>query len=308
MNLYDLHCFVRIAETSSLSGAARAMASPKSTLSRAISRLETELGARLFERGTRALRLTEAGNLLIPHARRILDDTVEARAALDGVTGQPCGTLRVNAAMTFALGLIAPMLPAFLQRFPDLRVHLATENRIADVAREDVDVAIRIGRLPDSDLVARPLGRIALWPCASPAYLKRHGMPEAPEDLASRNLLGWIDRPTCWRFIDGDGRDRLVPVPVGSIIPEPAVLQVLLENDAGIGRLPDFLAKPAIERNTLVRLLPDFKTETVEAHAVYTAHRSLSSKVRVFVEALRDHLTKNSVLGEEAEPNGGETP
>ncbi|MFT9090130.1 MAG: LysR substrate-binding domain-containing protein [Gluconacetobacter sp.] len=296
MNVHDLHCFVRIAEMASLSGAARAMAAPKSTLSRAVLRLETDFGAKLFERGTRALRLTEAGNLLLPHARRILDDTIEARAALDGVTGRPRGTLRVNAAMTFALGLIAPMLPAFLQRFPDMRVHLETENRIVDVAREDVDVAIRIGSLPDSDLIARPLGRIALWPCASPAYLEQHGTPETPGDLASHTLLGWIDQPSHWRFTDGHGRDHAVPVPVGSVVPEPAVLQILLENDAGIGRLPDFLARPAIAHGNLVPLLPAFKTETVEAHAIYAAHRSLSSKVCVFIQALCDHLAQNGVV------------
>jgi len=294
MNLHDLFCFVRIAEAASLSSAARAMTAPKSTLSRAVSRLEAEFGARLFERGARELRLTEAGNLLLPHARRALDDLTEARSALDGVTGQPRGTLRVNAAMTFALGLIAPMLPGFLERFPDMRVNLETENRIVDVAREDVDVAIRIGSLPDSDLIARPLGRIALWPCASQGYLKQQGTPETPGDLASHTLLGWIDRPDHWRFTDLQGRDHAVPVPVGSVIPEPAVLQVLLENNAGIGRLPDFLAAPAVRRGSLVRLLPEFKTETVEAHAVYAAHRSLSSKVRVFIDALRGHVSQQT--------------
>ncbi|EHH68349.1 MAG: LysR substrate-binding domain-containing protein [Acetobacter sp.] len=304
MNVYDLYCFVRIAETASLSGAARAMTAPKSTLSRAVSRLETEFGAKLFERGARELRLTEAGNLLLPHARRVLDDIAEARSALDGVTGQPRGTLRVNAAMTFALGLIAPMLPGFLERFPDMRVNLETENRIVDVAREDVDVAIRIGSLPDSDLIARPLGGIALWPCASPGYLTRQGTPETPGDLASHTLLGWIDRPDHWRFTDSHGRDHVVPVPVGSVVPEPAVLQVLLENNAGIGRLPDFLAAPAVRRGSLVRLLPTFRTETVEAHAVYAAHRSLSSKVQVFIASLRDHLKKmeGPLLGNPSQP------
>ncbi|GBR48083.1 LysR family transcriptional regulator [Gluconobacter roseus] len=290
MDLQDLRCFIRVAETESLSGASRMMAVPKSTLSRALCRLEDEIGAKLFERSTRALRLTEAGLMLLPHARRIIDDFEDARAALDGVSGQPCGMLRINAAMTFALGLVAPMIPDFLRQFPEIRVHLQTENRIVDVAREDVDVAIRIGALEDSDLIARRLGIIALWPCASPAYLRQHGIPETPSDLSSHTLLGWTDHPETWRFTNVRDEIETIPVPVGSVVPEPAVLKILLESDVGVGRLPDFLARNAIEAGLLVRLLPDFETETVEAHAVYAAHRSLSSKVRVFIDALHAHL------------------
>ncbi|MFT9096059.1 MAG: LysR substrate-binding domain-containing protein [Gluconobacter cerinus] len=290
MNSDDLGYFVRIAEAMSLSGAARMTDTPKSSLSRALSRLEADIGARLFERGPNALRLTEAGQMLLPHARRVLDDLSEAKAALDGVTGQPRGILRVNAAMTFALGLVAPMLPEFLSRFPDLRVHLETENRVVDLARENVDVAIRVGAMPASDMRARKLGDIALWPCASPAYLVRHDAPKIPADLVNHILFGWSDQPTTWTFWDASGREYRAAVPVGSVVHEPAVLQVLIQNGAGIGRLPDFLARDAIEQGLLVRILPTFATEKVTAHAVYAVHRSLSSKVRVFIDALREHL------------------
>ena len=150
---------------------------PKSSLSRALGRLEGALKVRLFERGGRTLRLSEAGGLLLPHARRIIDDVAEANAAREGMNGAPRGTLRINAAVTYALGLIAPMLPDFIERYPEVRVVLETENRIVDLMREEVDVAIRIGALPDSDLIARKLGRIELWPCANPDYLTKHGTP-----------------------------------------------------------------------------------------------------------------------------------
>ena len=294
MNSDDLGCFIYIADALSLSGAARATGTPKSSLSRALLRLEGIIGAKLFERSPQALRLTEAGRMLLPYARRVMDDLNEAKAALDGVTGQPCGVLRVNAAITFALGLVAPMLPDFLGRFPELHVHFDTENRLVDFAREDIDIAIRIGKLPNSDLIARKLGHIALWPCASPAYLAQREIPDTPEDLTNHVLLGWTDQPTVWRFQDEQKREHRIPVPVGSVVPEPAVLQILLEHGAGIGRLPDFLARPAIEHGTLIRLLPTFTTETVEAHAVYAAHRSLSSKIRVFIDALRMHLLQQN--------------
>ena len=290
MNSDDLGSFLRIAETMSLSAASRATGTPKSSLSRALFRLEREIGAKLFERGPHALRLTEAGRILLIHARRVMDDLNEAAAALDGVTGQPRGVLKISAATTFAIGLVAPMLPHFLRDYPDLRVHLEAENRIVDLAREDVDVAIRIGAMADSDLLASKLGRIELWPCASPSYLMERGTPQTPQDLANHELLGWTDQPSIWRFKDSSNREHCVPVAVRSVIPEPAVLQVVLENRGGVGRLPAFLASPSIEEGRLVRLLPDYEAETVEVHAVYAAHRSLSSKVRVFIDALRAHL------------------
>jgi DNA-binding transcriptional LysR family regulator len=188
--------------------------------------------------------------------------------------------------MTFALGMVAPMLPAFLARYPDVRVVLDTENRIVDLAREEVDVAIRIGALPDSDLIARKLADIALWPCASPAYLARNSVPATPDDLARHVLLGWSDLPSEWRFTDAAGGTHRVAVPVGTLVPEPAVLQVLLAGGVGIGRLPDFLARASVAAGSLQRVLPDFASETVQAHAVYAAHRTLSAKVRLFIDAL----------------------
>ncbi|ETC97483.1 hypothetical protein P792_15095 [Asaia sp. SF2.1] len=116
------------------------------------------------------------------------------------------------------------------------------------------------------------------------------GTPQTPQDLANHELLGWTDQPSIWRFKDSSNREHCVPVAVRSVIPEPAVLQVVLENRGGVGRLPAFLASPSIEEGRLVRLLPDYEAETVEVHAVYAAHRSLSSKVRVFIDALRAHL------------------
>ena len=286
----DLRIFVRITDTGGVSQAANAMRTPKSSISRSLARLEQTAGVRLFERTGRSLRLSEAGQLLLPHARRILDDLAEAGAVLEGMNGQPRGTLRINAAMTYALGIVAPMLPDFIRRYPEVRVVLDTENRIVDFSREDVDVAIRIGVLPDSDLIARKLGRIELWSCASPDYLARHGTPQAPGDLSSHVLLGWHDRPSEWRFVDASGTSHIVTVPPGTVAPEPAVLQVLLAGGIGIGRLPDFLVRPAIAAGTLVRILNGYQSETVDAHVVFPAHRSLSGKVRLFVDSLTASL------------------
>ena len=215
---------------------------------------------------------------------------VDVGAVLEGLTGTPRGTLRINAALTFALGLVAPMLPAFMRRYPALRVVLETENRVVDLAREAVDVAIRVGQLADSDLMARKLGSIELWPCADPGYLAERGIPLEPRDLAAHTLLGWVDRPSEWVFTGPEGEAHREAVPVGAVAPEAAVLQILVAGGAGIGRLPDFLARPLVASGELVRLLPAFRPELVDVHAVYPVHRSLSAKVPVFVDALRAHL------------------
>lgn len=282
----DLKAFVRVVETGSLSAAARSLDAPKSSTSRSVARLESEVGTVLVERSVRGLRPTDAGSLFVVHARRILAEIDEAHAALDGLVGQPRGTLRINAAVTFAAGLIAPMLPAFLARYPEMRVVLETENRVIDLARDEADVAIRIGALEDSDLRARRLGSIALWACASPSYLAECGEPRTVAALAGHQLFGWIDGPSEWAFTTPEGRQEIVPVPCGTVVPEPIVFQELLVRGIGVGRLPDFLARPLVESGALVRVLPDHGTETTEAHALYPGHRSLSTKVRVFIDAL----------------------
>ena len=289
-DLADLRVFVRTADLGSLSGAARALRMPKSSASRSLARLEAAAGAALVERSTRHLRLTDAGRLLQRHAQRILDDVGEAENALAGHVGVPRGTLRVSVGFTFAVGPLAPMLPGFLARYPEVRVALSIDNRNIDLLAEDFDVAIRIGPLRDSDLIARRLTSIALWTCASPAYLAARGTPVTVADLRSHELIGRVDRKSAWRFRAPGGAVQEVEVVPGTVIPEPAVLKPVLIGGAGIGRLPEFYAADAVTDGTLVRLLPKYEDDSVDVHALYPSHRSLSAKVRVFIDALAEHL------------------
>ena len=290
LDLADLRAFVRIADLGSVSAAARALGMPKSSASRALARLEAAAGAALIERSTRHLRLTDAGRLLQRHAQRILDDVGEAQNALAGLIGVPRGVLRVSVGFTFAAGPLASMLPAFLARYPDVRVALTIDNRNVDLLAEDVDLAIRIGPLPDSELIARRLTTIALWTCASPAYLGARGTPATVEDLRMHELIGRVDAKSTWRFRAPGGTLHEIEVAPGTVVPEPAVLKTVLIGGAGIGRLPDFHAADAIAAGTLVRLLPDHEEAVVDVHALYPSHRSLSAKVRVFIDALATHL------------------
>ena len=290
LDLLHLRAFARIADLGSVSGAARSLGMPKSSVSRSLARLEDAVGTALIERSTRHLRLTDAGLLLHRHAARILDDVNEAENAVGGLIGRPSGTLRVSVGFTFAAGPLAPMLPAFLARYPEVRVVLTVDNRSVDLLTEQIDVAIRIGPLQNSELIARKLGTIELWPCASPAYLAKRGTPATVDDLLHHTLIAHLDRRVATRMRTASGEVHEIEIEPGTVIPEPAVTKIMLLGGAGIGWLPDFDARDALAAGTLVRVLPDHSSDGVDVHALYPSHRSLSAKVRVFIDALAAHM------------------
>lgn len=294
LDFIQLRTFARIADLGSISGAARALGMPKSSVSRLLVRLEEAVGTALIERSTRHLRLTDAGRLLHRHTGRILDDVSEAESAVGRLIGRPSGTLRLSVGFTFAAGPLAPMLPGFLRNYPEVRVVLIVDNRPVDLLTEDIDVSIRIGPLSDSELIARKLGRIELWPCASPAYLVERGQPTTVEELLNHVLIAHTDRQTPWRVRTSSGEIRELVTEPGTVIPEPAVAKIMLIGGAGIGWLPDFDARDAVASGTLIRVLPDHPVDSVDIHALYPSHRSLSAKVRVFIDALAAHLGARS--------------
>ena len=296
LEMTDLRVFARIADIGSVSGAARALKMPKSSASRSLVRLEEAVGAVLVERSTRHLRLTDAGLLLQRHARRILDDVGEAENAISGLIGAPQGDLRVSVPFTFATGPLAAMLPAFLASYPDVRVVLAIGNRIVDLLNEEFDVAIRIGPLADSELIARRLATLKLWACASPVYLAQAAPIARPADLKRHILIAHGHVAETWRFRCSTGASSEIALEASTVIPEPDVVRTLLIAGAGIGILPDFHAQGALSSGELVRVLPDWESGSVEVHALYASHRSLSAKVRVFIDALVDQLQRPESL------------
>lgn len=305
VDLKDLRAFARIADVGSVSGAARSLKLPKASVSRRLARLEESLGVLVFERSTRGLRLTDAGLLLQRHARRILDDIGEAESAISSMLEHPRGDLRISVPFSFATGGLAPMLPSFLARYPDVRVVLTVDtNGPIDALPDDVDIAVRIGPLPDSNLVARHVASFELWPCASPGYLASYPEVSVPDSLRGHRLISHADHPETWHFRTASGTARDIDVAPGIVVPEPTVLRTMLLGGMGIGLLPDYHAREAVASGALVRLLPDFRGQSVDAHVLYPSRRSLSAKVRVFIDALATQLRAPSCDGM---PIGGPT-
>ncbi|MEN3794459.1 LysR family transcriptional regulator [Fulvimarina sp. MAC3] len=299
MELSDLRAFARITDLMSVSAAARALGLPKSGVSRALARLERDVGALLVDRSTRHLRLTDAGRLFRPHALRILADVDEAGAALEGLGSVPAGTLRVSLPFTVATALVAPMLPEFMATYPQVRVVLAVENRFIDMPAEPADLVIRVGPLADSDLIARRLLASQTWLCASPGYLAARGTPVRVEDLTDHTLLGYGDRTTVYQ--DDAPTPGQIELPPAVAISDSSALLPMVLGGAGIAQLPDFLASPHVADRRLVRLWPATQGDQFVIYAVYPSHRSLSAKVRVFIDSLIASVDRSD-MGSEVLP------
>jgi DNA-binding transcriptional LysR family regulator len=286
--LRTLEAFVRVAEIRSFSEAARRLRSSKSAVSRQVAALERELGARLLHRTTRSLTLTEAGRGYLERASRILADLDEANASVSRLQSAPRGRLRVNAPMSFGFLHLAPAVPDFLARYPEVEVDMIMNDRFVDLVDEGFDVAVRIGQLQDSSLVARQLAPICRVVCASPAYLRARGIPDSPEDLKTHECLLYsnVAVPNQWHFTASDGRQWTVEVK-GRLSTNngDALVAAAL---AGFGMVyhPTFIVGRHLQAGTLVKVLEQFVHQTAVVSAVYPHARHLSPKVRAFVDFL----------------------
>lgn len=292
LDLNDIRVFAKVAELQSVSGAARALAMPKSSVSRSVARLEVALGAGLLRRSTRRLGLTEAGALFHEHCRRVLGEAAEAEQAVAQLHAVPRGLLRVSAPITLGQAVLGPLLPAFLERYPQVRVSLELTSRRVDILEEGVDVAVRIGALPDSSLLARRLGTSRSSLLASPAYLARHPPPREPADLASHTAvdlqLGGATGRRAWHMIRLGDEAAEVEVEPRLLANDPGVVRLAVLGGAGLGWLPSFLCADDLAAGRLVEVLPGWRRPGPDIHAVFPGQRggAPSPTVRVFVDFL----------------------
>lgn len=289
-NLTDIAIFVKVVELASFTAAAEALESSQPVVSKAVTRLEEKLGARLLNRTTRRLSLTEAGSELYRRSVRALKEIENAELEVARFQTEPRGTLRVAAPMSFSILHLGPFIHEFLQRYPGVAVELNMSDQQVDLIEEGYDVAIRIGQLQDSNLVARKITACRQVLCASPAYLAKHGTPQRPEDLLEHNCIvySFLMTPREWRLTDADGETHVVPVNGTLHSNNGLVNRAAAIAGTGILLLPTFYIGEEVKSGALKPVLCDFKPHEIAVYAVYPERRNLMPKVRAFIDALAE--------------------
>jgi len=291
--LKDIAVFVAVVDAGSFTRAAERLKVSRPAVSKQVSRLEESLGVRLLNRTTRRLSLTEAGRIFHEGASRSLDDLAEVRAEVSRLQDQPRGVLRINVPMSFGILHVAPLLPEFLQAYPELSVEMNLDDHKLDVIDEGFDVSIRISDLPDSTLIARRLARCRHVIVAAPAYLDRHGTPETPADLQGREVLNYSLQQSAsqWHFLNPDGQPEQVTVGGRLQLNNSLALRKSLLAGMGLARTPTFLVGDDLRAGRLTAVLGDYRSLEVSIYLVYPQRRHLSPKVRAFADFLAARIT-----------------
>jgi DNA-binding transcriptional LysR family regulator len=278
---------VRVVQEGSFRSAARALAMPKTTVSRKIGELEEQLGVQLLQRTTRTLALTDAGAAFVEEAEAAIARLEAAEAAVSELHSEPRGKLRVTTTVPLGEQLLAPIVADFLDAYPAVEVMVHLTDRAVDLVAERFDVAIRAGELPDSSLVGKLIGTSAYRVVGSAAYLARHGTPARPADLAAHACLRFTKTGTAvrttWPFRQGK---RSVEVPVnGRLVSDDfVVLRSAAERGLGLARLPTAIAHQALRAGRLVSVLDAFAPTPTPLHVLYVGARRLPSRTRAFID------------------------
>ena len=280
-----MQAFVTIADLKGFAAAARKLRLSPSGVTRLIAALEDRLGARLLQRTTRQVTLTDAGARYLERARRILADIEEAEIAAEGERARPAGRLVISAPVGFGRLHVSPVLTTYLKRYREVSAELKLEDRVINLVEEGVDLAVRIGHLPDSSLVARHVGDMRRIMVASPGYLKSRGEPKRPQDVVAHDAIqsGSTAGLAEWRFVEGGNEIRLGYTP--RLITNTADAAIrYVEAGGGLTRVLAYQAAEAIKRGRLKIVLAKFEQPPLPIHIVYPTSRLLSAKVRTFID------------------------
>lgn len=283
-HLDDLALFARIAALGSLSAAARERDIPVSQVTRALTRLEAACGARLMHRSTHGLRLTDEGDTLLAHGQGMLNTAEVLGAELQLRQGLPSGWVRVGVSASVAEAVIAPSLPGLYALYPQLHIDIVVDDRLADMARDGIDIAIRTGDVHSDNLVARTIGHANRTLYASPTYLTRHGTPQTPDELAQHHLIGSSKAPSMNHW---QRQDAPAPWAVKgqSLTDNSAVMLTLVRQGVGMARLFDIVARPWVQTGELLPLLRDhFDVRDIPVYAVMLPERHRLPKIRACVD------------------------
>lgn len=289
--IHAMQLFIRVAELESFSRAAETLSLPKGSVSRQIQALENQLGTQLLHRTTRRVSLTQDGMVYYERTKDLLANLDELDSMFQHDPSSISGRLRVDMPVGIARNLVIPALPAFLQQYPGIELELSSSDRLVDVIREGFDCVVRVGTLKDSGLIARPLGKLSVINCASPAYLARFGYPETLDDLASHAVIHYAatlgTRPQGFEFYNGASTQW---VKTGGILTVNSTETYQAACIAGLGiiQVPRVGVRDALRTKKLVEVLPQYRAEPMPVSLIYPHRRNLSRRVHLFMEWLTE--------------------
>jgi DNA-binding transcriptional LysR family regulator len=284
-----MQAFVTVADLQGFAPAARKLALSPSAVTRLIAALEEHLGARLLQRTTRQVTLTDAGARYLERARRILADVEEAEDAVEGERIRPGGRLVISAPVGFGRLHVSHMVSAYLQRYPEVGADLRLSDRMINLVEEGVDLAVRIGHLPDSTLVARHVGEMRRIVVASGEYLKTRGEPKRPAEISAHDTIqfGAMTAAPDWRFVEDDREIRVSSAPRFATNSADAAIQHA-EAGGGLTRVLAYQAAASLKAGRLKIVLANFEQPPLPIHIVYPTSRLLSAKVRSFIDLVTE--------------------
>ena len=281
--------FAKVGELGSISGAARALGLPKSSVSRAVAKLESAFAARLVERTTRRVTLTEIGRSLHAHCQKMVVEAENAEAEIAAYQGHPSGRLRVSAPYSISHIILKTHVPEFLERYPDVDLQLLLTDRLINPITDGYDVAIRVGWLEDSSLIARKITDINAILVASPAYVADHGLPSSPQEMAGHVLVGLpvADAPTLHLT---SGKDKVqVPIWPRFACNDPLMNLELVQRGIAIAPVSQIIAARRVQAGELVHVLPHYRLHDPPAvYALYAGRTAISPKIGVFLDFLTE--------------------
>jgi LysR family transcriptional regulator, regulator for bpeEF and oprC len=294
-----ISAFVRVVEAKSFAAAASQLGMSPSGVSRAVSRLEARLGARLLYRSTRSLRLTDDGASFHARCKEILADLADATEALGYATRKPTGKLRVGISLAVGRAAVIPRLAEFEQRYPDIRLELSMSDSRVDLNEDGLDCAIRVGQLEDSNLIARKIGYLRNVVCASPDYLRRYGTPRSIEDLKQHRCINYVypnGRPRQWQFDTADGQVS-VDIDAHLLINDGESVIQAASAGLGITQAPHMMAACMLDRGMLELVMDDIYSTGKPVWIVYPQRKHLSARVQAFIEWVRELFERTNEPG-----------
>ena len=294
--IQTLEVFVAVAEAESFAAGARTVGLSAPSATRGVNALENRLGARLFTRTTRRVRLTDVGEAYLEDARQVLAQLQAADDAAAGAATNPVGQLRITCSTEFGRIYVAPILTDFLDTYPDVTVDVLMVDRVVNMVEEGFDVAIRIGPLPSSGLSAVRVGRVRRVVCGAPSYFQRNSVPQTPDELQAHQIVSAspVSPSTDWRF--GSDMQDAVRVHPRLVLSSVAAGIAVARRGWGLTRVLSYQIGPDLENGTLQTILEDYEPEALPIHLVHVEGRRATAKVRAFVDFAKDRLRSVSVL------------